>query len=337
MSVDPIQILLNSNEPTIRYGASVKVLGMDPESPAGIHLRGQIPGGPVVQGLLSQQDPSTGKIPYHPYTKWLGAHWVLAGLADLGYPPGDRSLQPLMDQVFDWLFSPQHLRSIKTIEGRVRRCASQEGNALFSSLTLGLVDERTHELVRRLIKWQWPDGGWNCDRHPEAANSSFMESLIPLRALNRYTQETGDPMAQVSMERAAEIFLKRELFRRQSDGTTICDDFVKLHYPCYWHFDVLFGLKVLGEAGLLNDSRCKPALDLLEAKRFPDGGFPAEGKYYQVTERAVSGRSQVRWGAVSTRQMNEYVTLDAFSVLVQSGRMSRPTLDFAISEPGLTS
>ena len=74
------------------------------------------------------------------------------------------------------------------INGRVRRCASQEGNCIFYSLALGLADERTEELVARLIKWQWEDGGWNCDKRPEAAISSFNETLIPLRGLAWYAK-----------------------------------------------------------------------------------------------------------------------------------------------------
>src|SRR5262245_3004778 len=38
------------------------------------------------------------------YQKWQGAHWVMAALADLGYPPGDRELLPIRDQLLDqWL------------------------------------------------------------------------------------------------------------------------------------------------------------------------------------------------------------------------------------------
>lgn len=33
------------------------------------------------------------------YTKWQGGHWVLAALADLGYPAGDKDLFPLRDQL----------------------------------------------------------------------------------------------------------------------------------------------------------------------------------------------------------------------------------------------
>ena len=35
--------------------------------------------------------------------------------------------------------------------------------------------------------------------------------------------------------------------------------FVELHYPCYWHYDVLFGLRVLTEAGFGDDPRCQAA------------------------------------------------------------------------------
>src|SRR2546422_127143 len=40
----------------------------------------------------------------NPYSKWQGAHWVLATLADIGYPRADRSLFAMRDQVLDrWL------------------------------------------------------------------------------------------------------------------------------------------------------------------------------------------------------------------------------------------
>jgi hypothetical protein len=42
------------------------------------------------------------------YQKWQGAHWVMATLADLGYPPGDRALVPLRDQLLDHWLAPQY-------------------------------------------------------------------------------------------------------------------------------------------------------------------------------------------------------------------------------------
>ena len=36
-------------------------------------------------------------------------------------------------------------------------------------------------------------------------------------------------------------------------------NFIQLHYPNYWHYDVLFALKVISEAGFITDPRCLKA------------------------------------------------------------------------------
>lgn len=312
--------LLNSDEPSVRFKVVAHVLDYDESTAEYQQLRQAIKTSPRVQTLLSERNEA-GYIPHHPYTKWVGAHWVLAHLADIGHPPGDETLLPLRESVYQWLFGESHQKSIRTINGRVRRCASQEGNALYYLLALGLADERTDELAARLVQWQWPDGGWNCDKHPKASHSSFMESLIPLRGLALHARLTGSQRTRAAAERAADIFLKRKLFQRQMDGTVIKEGFIRLHYPCYWHYDILFGLKVMAEAGFIHDERCREALDLLAAKRLSDGGFPAEQAYYRVTETPVSGRSLVSWGGTSKRRMNEFVTADALYALKAAGRL----------------
>jgi hypothetical protein len=314
-----IQSLLGSSQPAIRYKTLVNVQGYERDAPGVLEAQSAIPGSILVRTLLAERD-GQGQIPLQPYAKWRGAHWVLACLADLGYPPGDTSLQPLLEQVYAWLLGKQHTQSIKTIAGLVRRCASMEGNALYASLCLGLADERSDELAARLMRWQWPDGGWNCDKRRAAYNSSYHETLIPMRALIHYARVSGDRRAYSVAEQAAEIFLKRSLFKRQRDGQPISEDFMKLHYPCYWHYDFLFGLKVLAEAGWIDDPRCSQALELLESKRLEDGGFPAEVKYYRLAPSAKTGRSLVSWGPTGNKGMNEYVTVDALFVLKSARR-----------------
>ena len=282
--------------------------------------RKEIATSPIIQQLLKDQQ-ADGCIPYHPYDKWSGSHWVLSILADLGFLEGDELLKPLLEQCYQWLLSDSHQNKIRMINGRVRRCASQEGNCIFYSLALGLADERTEELVARLIKWQWDDGGWNCDKHPEASISSFNETLIPLRGLACYTNITGDSKARHAMNRASEVFLKRHLFKRIRDGRFIDQNFVKLHYPNYWHYDVLFALKVMAEAGFVNDPRCIEGLDLVESKRLSDRGYPAEDKYYRVDDKKLAGHSRVDWGGTSKIHANPFVSLDALYVLKKSGRL----------------
>jgi hypothetical protein len=322
MTDSVIDRFLKSDEPSVRFKVLTNVLGEKLDSPKVKKLQQQVKSSPRVKLLLSERDRD-GKIAHHPYRKWHVAHWILAMLADIGYPLGDKSLVALREQVYQWLFSGKHQKSIKTIDGRTRRCASQEGNAVYYLLTLGLVDYRTDELVRRLIKWQWPDGGWNCDKNPRAAKSSFWESHIPLRALSLHARLTGSKTSARAAKRALEIFLGRRLYKRWRDGKVMNRDFVKLHYPCYWRYDILEGLKVMAEAGFIKDERCKDALDLLESKRLPEGGFPAEGKYYRVSKSTPTGLSPVDWGGVSKRRKNEFMTADALFVLKKAGRLEK--------------
>ena len=313
--------LLNHSDPILAYRALVDIAGRSPDSRESILARQNIPASQRIQSMLADRD-SDGQLPRHPYQKWLGAHWVLYLLAEWGYPPGDTNLIPLREQELDWLFSDAHKKNIRLIDGRTRRCASQEGNALFSLLALGLADERCDELARRLVAWQWPDGGWNCDRRPAASHSSFHESLIPLRALSLHARLTGNAASRQSAQRAAEMFLSRHLFRRLTNGQLIDRHFLELHYPFFWHYDVLFGLKVMAEGGWITDSRCSEALDWLESRRLPDGGLPADARWYTLTERDVSGRSAVDWGSVSKTKSNPFVSLIALSVLRAAGRDS---------------
>ncbi len=63
------------------------------------------------------------------------------------------------------------------------------------------------------------------------------------------------------------------------------------------------------------------SLGLLESKRLPDGGWPAEERFYAVT-KDLSGRGEtVSWGRVSATRMNEWVTADALYVLRAARRM----------------
>jgi hypothetical protein len=311
-----IERLCESAEPSVQYIAATR-LRRAPRATAS-RLQEQIRTSARVRALLGGRNRG-GELPHHPYAKWQGAHWLLVSLAELGYPPGDESLIPLREQVLRWLLPEKdHVREkrgLKFIH------ASQEGNAIFALLTLGIADDRIDVLVERLLRCQWRDGGWNCDVDATGAVSSFMESLIPLRGLALHARLNGDRRSAVAARRAAQVFLTRRLYRRRHDGQPISPHFLKLHFPCYWHYDILFGLKVMAEAGFIGDRRCADALEVLESKRLADGGFPAEAKYYNAGAGATNARSPVHWGGTSTRRSNEFVTADALAVLKAAGRM----------------
>src|SRR2546422_5280606 len=332
-----VTALLRSPEPSIRFKTRVEVLGEERDSKAIRALREEVRQSPRVKSLLSQRDrlgrPGTARRVYY---KWQGVHWVLASLADLGYPEGDATLHPIRDRLMEHWLSPPYFheweartsaeayrgRGVPIMQGRYRRCASQQGNALYSVTRLGIADDGAKALVERLLHWQWPDGGWNCDRHPNADTSSFMETMLPMLGLAAYARRTKHVAAAKAAKRASEVFLRRALFRRVSDGRVIHPDFVALHYPLYWHYDFLGGLKAMTQLGRASDPRCAAALDLLESKRLPDGGWPAEKRYYKRSARTLQANADyVDWGGTSAKRMNDWVTVDALAVLRAAGRI----------------
>jgi hypothetical protein len=279
----------------------------------------------LVEDLLKGRAPEamSGKAYCHAYRKWQGPHWTLVGLATVGYPAGDASLRPLMAGVEEWLFDKQHVGPPATTvlagqEDRIRRCASQEGNAIWYAVALGLETERTIELVDRLVRCQWPDGGWNCDRRPGARTSSFQETAIPARGLWAYGRRHGYRPALDAADRAAELMLSRRLLWRKTDGALIEPDwggpFDLIHFPIQF-YDVLFALQVMAELGRIDDPRCRDGLALLESKRLPDGGFPVEYRNATTSDRVVSRGTFADWGPLGRSRVNPLVTEMAERVL----------------------
>ena len=127
----------------------------------------------------------------------------------------------------------------------------------------------THRLVQALIEWQWPDGGWNCDRHRTAHRSSFHESVTPALGLATYARQTGDAAALAAAQRTAELLFQHRLFRVHGTGKPIHPSWTKVHYPPYWHYDVLQGLRLLHAVNRLDDQRANDALDLLQSSASP--------------------------------------------------------------------
>ena len=97
---DVVDRLLASDEASVRWKVRVNVLREDPRSDSIRKLQEEVRASPRVKALLSERGPD-GAIPFHPYGKWYGAHWVLATLADIGYPPEDESIRPLAEQVLN--------------------------------------------------------------------------------------------------------------------------------------------------------------------------------------------------------------------------------------------
>lgn len=100
-----------------------------------------------------------------------------------------------------------------------------------------------------LVRWQWPDGGWNCDKSPLAGTSSVQETLLPLRGLACHARaERGTAALSGAVDRAAEFLLQRRLLWQCHDGSPIRPTWGRDPQLIQWpirFYDVLSALTVM--------------------------------------------------------------------------------------------
>ena len=320
-----IDRLCGHDDPVVAYRARRLLAGESEGSRALRRLRRAIGWSEMAQRLLLGLNGER----FNPYRKWQGPHWTLYSLAEVGFPAGDGRLLPLRQRVMGWMLAPAFLKPPSTVvlpgqPRRPRRCASMEGNTIWSQLVLGIVDDQhVPLLVDRLLAFQWPDGGWNCDKRPGAHTSSVQETLLPLRGLACWYRATGDERAGRATKRAAEFLLTRRLLWRKRDGALIEPRWGgpvdRIHYPIRF-YDVLSALLVMAEMGLVRDRRCREALDLLERRRLADGTFPVEWTNVSKANRITTRGTYADWGTLHKRRGHPLVTVDALYVLREAGR-----------------
>ena len=130
--------------------------------------------------------------------------------------------------------------------------------------------------------------------------------------LFEYAMATGNAAARRSpADGATELFLSHRIFRRGGSGPPVKGSWTALHYPPYWHYDVLQALHLLARMGHARDERTGDALDLLEQRRLPDGRWQA-GSYWWQPAQSPRAPEVVDWGR---GEPNEMITLNALRVL----------------------
>jgi hypothetical protein len=205
--------------------------------------------------------------------EWTSTTWTLLLLRHMGLDPASSEARRAVALVRDnskWDHDGQDY-----FDGEVEPCINGKTVALGAYF-----GENVDGIVERLLGEQLGDGGWNCEAEQGSTRSSFNTTIAVLEGLLEYERANEAPpdVTGARLE-GQEYLLQRRMFRRLSTGEIIDPAWTLFSFPTGWHYDVLRGLDYLRSAGAEPDERCDKAIDLVEARRDPEGRWPLENTH----------------------------------------------------------
>ena len=136
------------------------------------------------------------------------------------------------------------------------------------------------------LKYQLPDGGWNCD---EAAylrptpKSSIVSTVPVLEALLEGTRRPFTPAEISALRAGAGYLLAHRLFRRRESGEIINQAWTNLCFPRFYEYDVLRGLAFLCRleerlGQQIISGEAEEAVEMVKKAIDPETGHPIIGR-----------------------------------------------------------
>jgi hypothetical protein len=266
---DPVLTwLLEPSQPSMRFLTLTQLKGRRASDPEVRAAQAKIPQDPWVREILSRRNPAGwwvrdgGRME----PRFLGTHWNLLALADLG---ATRGIPEVRESSEYWMAKSP------LVGGGVGGLGKGKGHHCFTAnmaralIRLGYADDsRVRHTMEWLVKTAHPKGGWSCRYSTDGpATSRTLDAWEGLGAFAEYPREKWTSKMRSVVERAAEYYLEREL-HQQGDRY---EPWYRFHWPTHYYYDLLVGLDCLTALGYGNDRRLGYALELLRSKQGKDG------------------------------------------------------------------
>ncbi len=253
--------LLERSQPAVRYLTLTQVLGKAADDSEVQEAYSEMPRRGWASEILREQLPDFEGLRgyWHNYVllnrpKYVTTLWKFLVLVDLGLTAQN----------------PQVAKTCELVSERYLRSKANYHLCTTANVAQGLTRARysEHDRVSRALEWlvevQKEDGGWHCFE----SSKGTLDCWEPLSAFSALPRSRQSRKIKRSIERGAEFYLERRLFK---EGPGKYTPWFRFHYPVHYYYDLLVGLDVLTSLGYGADTRIKDALEILHSKRRPDG------------------------------------------------------------------
>jgi hypothetical protein len=212
-----------------------------------------------------------GKRFYEP--KWISSHYTLLDLRTLEVDPDQPLIRASIGKILAEEKKPDGgigpARSVPVSDVCVN------GMFLNYAAYFGGPEAELRSIVDFILAQRMDDGGFNCLRNTVGArHSSLHSSLSVAEGIQSYAA-CGYAYRIEELRHAAatarEFMLRHRLYRSQRTGEVISPQFLRLSFPPRWRFNILRALDHFRAVGHPWDERLGDAMEVLAAKRRPDG------------------------------------------------------------------
>lgn len=293
---NPMEWLLSSENPSVRYFALRDLLGL-PETDVDVQAtRGAIMQGGVVPQMLARMDTEEYRkgLPGLYTNKYAGLVWSLIVLAELGASPNAQ-----IADLCEYLLSHAQERTeggfaqheaVKTGGGRqteVIPCLS--GNMVWSLIRLGCLDDpRVQQGIDWLTTYQRLNDGIETNPQVEryghydmcwGAHTCHMGVVKALKAYAAIPPEKRGAKVEAAIAEAAEFMLIHHIFKQSHNLKRISKPgWRRFGFPLMYQTDALEILDILTGLGY-RDPRMAEAVELVLGKQDAQGCWALENTY----------------------------------------------------------
>lgn len=322
LSADPIDWLLEEDNPSVRYFTLLDVLDKAKDDLEVKEARENImTSGTVPRILVKQETGGYWGTPENFYLrgKYKGTSWQLIILAELGADGENAKIKKACEFMFENAQDPVSggFSYVSAKEGggdheKVLPCLT--ANMAWSLIRFGyLKDTGVQRAINWLIRYQrfddqpdkapdkWPYQGWGKCWGERTCHAIIVKSLKVFAEIpeNMRTPEMRDYIAE-----GAEHMLNHHIHKRSRAPVKGQFKWLKFGFPLLWNIDALEVLGLLTKLGY-RDERMQEAMDIMISKQNDEGRW--------ILENTFNGRFQVSMERKG--KPSKWITLNALQVL----------------------